>query len=317
MGGMGLFRGGAVRGGDIDTVDATSRSGEGLVTAVASTLALVFSAYSLYETAVRRPDLRAFVPPVIRYADPYNGGNFEVFEVPVTVVNLGAQSGTVLSMDLEVENSHNKTVKKFYSSDFGRWTMDNARALSFRPYAPISLPGKSSSSDSVLFYARDDQKVERIAEQKGGNYKFKLTLNAAFPEDLGIFDRFWLNKPEPVSFEMEMPELDHRVFDVGTVQLHAPHWKVAGVPGAAASGSPAAANDVTSSTTAEKTPDAPDAAAEKAANDNTDAAEAALHESLVEKLKADCKTAKSGSTLTSVSSDFKTGVSASAEYTCP
>ena len=227
---MGMLRGRAVQGGNPETVEATSRGGEGVITAVASALALVFSAYSLYETALRRPDLRAFVPPVIRYSQPYNG-SFEVFEVPVTVVNLGARAGTVLSMDLEVTNPRTKATRKFYSSDFGRWTMDNANALSFRPYAPISLPGKASSSDSVLFYSRDDQKDEAIAEQKGGNLTFKLTLNAAFPEDLGIFDRIWMVTPEPVSFEMEVPQLDHRAFASGTLQLHSPHWQLSGPAG--------------------------------------------------------------------------------------
>jgi len=229
---MGTIRGRAGQGGGTDGMDVTGRGGEGVVTAIASALALVFSAYSLYETALRRPDLRAFVPPVIRYSQPYNS-SFEVFEVPVTVVNLGARAGTVLSMDLEVENPRTKTKRKFYSSDFGRWTMDNANALSFRPYAPISLPGKASSSDSVLFYSRDDQKDQTIVEQKGGNLRFRLTLNTAFPEDLGVLDRLWTVSPEPVAFEMEVPEIDHRAFNTGTLQLHAPHWQV-GAPVAAA-----------------------------------------------------------------------------------
>ncbi len=240
---MGMFRGRAVQGGATDIVEATSRGGEGVITAVASALALVFSAYSLYETALRRPDLRAFVPPVIRYSQPYNS-SFEVFEVPVTVVNLGARAGTVLSMDLEVENPRTKTTRKFYSSDFGRWTIDNANALAFRPYAPISLPGKASSSDSVLFYSRGDEKDQTIAEQKGGNYKFKLILNAAFPEDLGVLDSLWTVRPEPVTFEMEMPEIDHRTFNVGTLQLHAPNWHVAS-PGGSTAVEGGAATDVT------------------------------------------------------------------------
>ena len=224
---MGLFRSRIARGDSAAVAMDTARgSDSGVVTAVASALALVFSAYSLYETSVRRPDLRAFVPPVIRYSSPYNNSNFEVFEVPVTLVNLGARAGTVLSMDLEVENPRKKTHKLFYSADFGRWTMDNANALSFRPFAPVSLPGKASSSDSVLFYARSDEKVEQVADDKG-SYIFKLTLNTVFPEDLGPLDRFWQTRPAPVVFEMLMPEIDHRVFTQGTLPLHAPNWVIA------------------------------------------------------------------------------------------
>ena len=209
-----------------DTVRGGGEGGSGAITAIASAFALLFSAYSLYETSVRRPDLRAFVPPVIRYSSPYNNSNFEVFEVPVTFVNLGARAGTILSMDLEVENPRQKTKKLFYSAEFGRWTMDNANTLNFRPYAPVSLPGKASTSESVLFYARADEKVEQVANDKG-RYRFKLTLNTVFPEDLGFVDRFWLTRPAPVSFEMEMPEIDHRVFTQGTLPLHAPDWHVA------------------------------------------------------------------------------------------
>jgi len=207
--------------------ERAARGDGGVVTALASAFALLFSAYSLYETSIRRPDLRAFVPPVIRYSSPYNNSNFEVFEVPVTFLNLGARAGTVVSMDLEVENPRQKTHKLFYSADFGRWTMENANKLDFRPFAPISLSGKASTSESVLFYARPDEKVEQVANEKG-LYHFKLILNTAFPEDLGFLDRVWLSHPEPINFEMEMPEIDHRVFTQGTLPLHAPDWRIEG-----------------------------------------------------------------------------------------
>ena len=248
---MAIFRSKQARANVLDMAEDTVRgsegggggAGSGAITAVASAFALLFSAYSLYETSVRKPDLRAFVPPVIRYSSPYNNSNFEVFEVPVTFFNLGARAGTVLSMDLEVENPRQKTKKLFYSAEFGRWTMENADKLNFRPFAPISLPGKASTSESVLFYARADEKVEQVANDKG-RYKFKLTLNSVFPEDLGVIDRFWVVKPPPVTFEMEMPEIDHRVFTQGTLPLHAPDWHVAeqGTPAAVADESGAKAN---------------------------------------------------------------------------
>ena len=219
---MGLLRGRAERRLDDGAVEMTRRGGEGLVTAVASALALLFSAYSLYETAIRRPDLRAFVPPVVRYSSPYNNSNFEVFEVPVTVANLGARTGTVLSMNLEVTNPRTKEVKRFFASDVGRWTMDNARALAFKPFAPMSLPGKASQSESVLFYSLTDEKIQQIVEQKGGRYVMKLSLNMALPDDLGWIDRVFQTVPEPVKFEVDSPELDHRVFTAGTVQMRAP-----------------------------------------------------------------------------------------------
>lgn len=206
---------------------ATRASEGGRITAIATTVALLLSAYSLYETAIRRPELHTFVPPVIRYSSPYTNSNFEVFEVPVTVVNLGARSGTVLSMDLEVTNLRTKEHKRFIASEVGRWTMDNANAHAMQPFAPLSLPGKSSVSQSVLFYALDDEPVQQVADEKG-SYSFKLALNVAYPEDLGALDRLWPVRSDALVFQMEMPEIDHRIFINGTIALHTADWKPSG-----------------------------------------------------------------------------------------
>ena len=312
---MGTLQGRAPQGGGTDVVEATTRGGEGIVTAVASALALVFSAYTLYDTNLRRPDLRAFVPPVIGYSQPGNS-SFEVFEVPVTVANLGGRAGTVLSMGLEVENPRNKAVRKFYSGELGRLSSGPA----IKRFAPISLPGKSSSSDTVLFYSRDDEKEDRIADQKKGNYLFRLSLNVAMPEDLGMLDRFWSVKPEPVAFTMEMPEVDHRAFDNGgTMELHALNWRGAGQPGpasGASDGGSQSSADANANMDETKT-NAARAAAPPASGAQAKAQEAAMHDALVEELKAKCKEASPGAKLSSASTDLKSGVSASADYVCP
>ena len=319
---MGMFRGRAVRAGVNDAVEATTRGGEGIVTAIASALALVFSAYSLYDTSLKYPDLRAFVPPVIGYSQPGNS-SFEVFEVPVTVLNLGGRAGTVLSMDLEVSNPRTKAIRRFYSGDIGRLN----QSASARRFAPVSLTGKSSSSDTVLFYSRDDDKEDRIADQKKGTYKFKLLLNAAQPEDLGILDRIFISRPETVLFEMEMPEVDHRAFDNGgTLELHALNWRGVG-QGAPARGAGDASNQSSTDTKANSSVAAPamddtagaiaDAGNKNKPGTQANAAEAAMHDALIESLKAKCKEAGPGEKLTSSSFDAKAGVSASAEYTCP
>jgi hypothetical protein len=224
---MDIARGVAAPSEPHQTAETTIRISEGgVVTAIISLLAVIFSAYSLYDTSVRRPDIRAFVPPVIRYSSPENNSNFEVFEVPVTLVNLGAREGTVLSMDLKVVSPRTHNSKLFYSADFGRWTMDNARAGNFRAFSPMSVAGKASASETILFFSRDEEAVQQIAEDQGP-YEFMLTLNTAFPHDLGVLDTLWLKPPPPVTFTMQMPEIDHRVFNTGTLPLHAPDWKAA------------------------------------------------------------------------------------------
>jgi hypothetical protein len=191
---------------------------------ITSILALTFSGYSLWESSLKHSDLKVFVAPVIRYASPYQDGNFEVFAIPLTISNDGARTGTIMSMGLEV--SDGKRSKRFFSADFGQWSIEKARAGDFRPFVPIPLPGRSSYTEVVLFHARTDEMVMRIVED-AGNFTFKLSLDAALNENFGPVDRLLRKDPQPLSFEMVLPDLDHRAFahGSGTVALHQKDWQ--------------------------------------------------------------------------------------------
>ena len=141
-------------------------------------LAVIFSAFSMYSTSLKQPELRVFVPPVIQYSSPYQNTNFEVFAVPVTITNDGARTGTVLSMELIAIDADKKQVKRFYSGHFGTWSMEKARTFQFKPFAPLSMPGRSSQSDTVLFYPRHDEKVMQLVSA-AGTYHFTLKVNLA------------------------------------------------------------------------------------------------------------------------------------------
>jgi hypothetical protein len=223
---MGIF-GHRRAGGVAERIAEQSALGAegGWLTAGVSSIALLFSVYSVYETSLRRPDLRVFVPPVIQYASPYQNSNFEVFEIPLTITNVGARSGAILSFELEVTNPRRKETKHFYAAEIGRWTMTNAKAGNFRRFTPLALPGKSSLSDSLLFYPPREEKVLQIADQKGGSYQFRLSMRTAVPEDLGLIDRLWTRPPEPVVFEMEMPEIDFRTFEESTQPLNSKDYR--------------------------------------------------------------------------------------------
>ena len=103
-----------------------------------SLVAMIVSAYSLWETSLKRSKLKVFVAPVIRYASPYQNTNFEVFAIPVTITNAGARAGTVMSIALQVTDPDRKVSKRFYSADLGQWGIEKARQGEFRPFAPIS-----------------------------------------------------------------------------------------------------------------------------------------------------------------------------------
>jgi hypothetical protein len=198
------------------------KSEGGLVVAAISGVALLFSGYSLWETSLKAPDLQMFVPPVIYYAAPYSN-NFEMINVPVTLVNEGAQTGTALHFDLEVTNPKTKETKRFYSAEFGVWSMERARQRAFTGFSPISLEGHSSRAESILFYTRGpDEKPDKVISE-AGTYQFKLTLVEAQPKD-GLSGLFGSRSPVSITFDRTLPFLDARAFQEGTIFMHSADW---------------------------------------------------------------------------------------------
>src|SRR5256885_11681285 len=107
---------------------------------VGSAAAFVVSAYSLYQTTLKRAAMKVFVSPVIRYASPYQNSNFEAFAIPLTVTNEGAQTGTVLSMDLVAKNPERSLPKRFFSAAIGQWRVERRQKGDCTPFPPIVLP---------------------------------------------------------------------------------------------------------------------------------------------------------------------------------
>jgi hypothetical protein len=196
-----------------------------------SGVALLFSGFSLWHTSLRGANLTAYVPPIIRYASPYQNSIFEAFEIPLTLINSGARTGTALSFDLVVINEERRQSKRFYSACFGPWSLEKAHASSFEPFAPISLAGRASQSRTLLFYPRKDQTVMQIVPS-AGRFCFVLSINVAgatklHPMLAGVIGG---GVPAPLTFQMDLPELDHRSFTSGsgTVTLNHSDWRPSG-----------------------------------------------------------------------------------------
>jgi len=186
----------------------------GKFAAVLSAVALAFSGYSLWETSLKEADVRVFVPPVIQFSAPYQNSNFEVIAVPVTLANEGARTATVLSMELAATDPRTGATKKFYAADLGRWTMERTRSGAYEPFAPLSLPGRSSRTEQVLFYTRgEDQKPNELIREVGA-YGFTLSLDVAESEA----------KPS-VNFERALLNYDARAFNEGTLPLYSADWR--------------------------------------------------------------------------------------------
>lgn len=205
---------------DITTDNARHFSG-GLAATILSAVAVIFSGFSVWDTTLKSADLRVFVPRVIYYSAPYSGGNFEVVSIPVTITNDGAQTGTVLHMDLAITDPRTNETKHFYAAELGVWSMERTRNRDYTGFAPLSLAGRSSRTESVLFYTRGaDEKPGQLIKAVGP-YQFTLTVTQAGSEGL-----FGSPKPKPisVSFERELPFYDARAFENGTIFMHAKDW---------------------------------------------------------------------------------------------
>lgn len=197
-----------------------------------SGVALLFSGVSLWQTSLRGPHLSAYVPPIIRYASPYQNSLFEAFEIPITMINSGARTGTALSFDLLAINDERRQSKRFYSACFGPWSLEKAHSSSFEPFAPISLAGRASVSKTLLFYPRKDQTVMQIIPA-AGRFRFMLsiTMAGATPVLHPLLSQVIGGAaPAPLAFQMELPELDHRAFTSGsgTVALNHYDWRPTG-----------------------------------------------------------------------------------------
>ena len=184
-----------------------------------SAVALLFSAFSLYETVLRAPQLAIFVAPRIDYTDPDRPEAVrEVFVMPITLANDGARSATVQAINLEVINPRTKQSKVFYAARLGSWG-----EAPLRPFAPVVLAGRATYSHALQFEPRVGEAVLRILELEPGNYVFKLTLDVAAagrgggPASGGL---------APLQFEMQTGQLDYRFFQgTGTMAMWAPDYR--------------------------------------------------------------------------------------------
>ncbi len=163
-------------------------------------MALVISAFSLYELTFKTADLEVFVPPVINYARD-NGGDVELFAIPITVTNAGARTGTVLSMQLDVEDLKTHKTKRYYSALLGEHQVDPTATN--RSFAPLSIAGRETFSDTVRFYPQGNP-LPRLVDD-AGDFRFTVTLNTAVPAHPDVIDRYWHKAPDPVVFTRTLP----------------------------------------------------------------------------------------------------------------
>jgi hypothetical protein len=199
----------------------------GLHATILSGFALVLSAFSLYEASFKIADLETYVSPVIQYARD-GGGDIEVFVVPITVTNSGARTGTVLSMELNVENVTTKQAKRYYSALLGEHQVDDSAPN--RSFAPLSIAGHGTFSDTVRFYPVGNP-LPHLADD-AGDFRFSLKLLTALPAKPDLIDRLLGKNPPPVSFERTLPWISEQQLGSRRITIPMPEkgWNVAPAP---------------------------------------------------------------------------------------
>ena len=159
------------------------------IASLVSIIALAFSGFSFYETALKQASLRIYAPPLIHmFRQDYR----DVLAIPLTISNDGARRGTVLSFDLKVTNLKTGETKGFQNLHFGSSPKGDKKLFN-----PITVAGRSSWSGVVLFHAL---KTGAFIKTTGGvTLPLRLTLKMNLDRSGG-----WLDAAaaEPVTFDM-------------------------------------------------------------------------------------------------------------------
>src|SRR5215510_6990825 len=81
------------------------------IATIVSATALVFSAYSLWETSLKQAELTIYVTNTISYTRDISGGlevreagGHEVLVVPVTIANSGAREKAIIELQVDATN---------------------------------------------------------------------------------------------------------------------------------------------------------------------------------------------------------------------
>lgn len=198
----------------------------GLFATLLSGFALLISGLSYYETTLKTAELSVFVPPMIHYA---RDGR-DVFNIPLTIANDGARTGTVLTMELDVERiggpSESMQRRRFHAAYLGEYPRGEDKSPG-RSFAPLAIPGHSTFTETVRFYPTDD--ADGVLVDDKGDFRFTLKLLTARPQDPGLIDQALRSDPEPLVFELNLPYLaiQHIAFRNGTQAMFNKNWKPA------------------------------------------------------------------------------------------
>jgi hypothetical protein len=206
----------------------------GRVAAAISAIALLFSAYSLWETSLKQAELSVYATGVVTYerdrsADDYiqPSGGFEVLAVPVTIANSGARDGPVLALQLDIKNPTTGLSARFraiYTVDAAYFAANGTKRPK-TPFSALVIAGRSAWTGTVLFYPESYSnekaltpvvKVARFVEEVRARYAAELGSSSSLsvlraqkpnlPEfaELDAYDAKVLNQRDKVDATLKL-----------------------------------------------------------------------------------------------------------------
>lgn len=153
---------------------------------IISFIALIMSAFSLYETNLKRAEPALHIGGVIQYAqDTLEPA--DVFIVPVTITNSGARDLVIVELRLRVARAD--WAAPVWTEMTGLYNGTNPRQDKTL-FTPISVPGRSAQTANILFY-RDQAAGGAPGAIVNGNNEFRFCLSGrlADSEDFEIFGK--------------------------------------------------------------------------------------------------------------------------------
>jgi hypothetical protein len=140
----------------------TKHSWGGRITAIGTVVALVFSAFSLWETSLKQAELSVHVPGVVTYARDTTAsvetrplGGFEVLAVPVTIANGGARDAAVVALKLDIKNLKTGLSARFeatYTAEPSFFNPEFKAPRTKTPFSALVVAGRSAWRGTIVFY---------------------------------------------------------------------------------------------------------------------------------------------------------------------
>lgn len=191
-----------------DVLNRSNRSSR--LTAAVSALAFLFSAFSMWETSLKTPELKLYAVDNISYLrDPW--GSYEVVVVPLTIVNSGARDGAVVSLELEVHNPATGRRERFqatFTADASYFGVADDVSKRVRrpklPFAPLSVAGRAAYTGTILFYGPEPKEAREVRLLEPQT-KVEMTLRMIVPDADGWLDRLMGSRPQAIALAAEVP----------------------------------------------------------------------------------------------------------------